>query len=231
MKYDNGGLTANNRGSLGGVTFSRSKSGNYARIKGYGTNPNSSGQLSQRQKTALISQAWRLLNANVQSDFAALALQYPRINSLGQTYYYSGFQMYMHLSLNLPFPSESPLLACPNISQNSFPSITNAYGDVALTPGSKDIQFIFTGTLTANEYLMIQSSGGVSKGLSNCYNYRTISKYLPSFVSGTSIMTDYLNVFGNLPNINQNVWFRWWLVKKDYGFQSSKLKSKAVPYV
>lgn len=109
-------ILSEGRGSLGGATFSRNGNAAYIRAKAIPVNPRSIGQTTSRGRLNVISSAWRSLTDEQRTSWGALAATVPYQNSVGDTAYYSGFQLYMKLSLvllnmgSLP-PTDAPAVA------------------------------------------------------------------------------------------------------------------------
>ena len=88
-------------GTIGGVTFSRNKSGPYA--KGWARGPHTVTQLQSQTRTAFsaISQGWSTLTAGQRvdwDDWAALPAQ-EQYDVFGDPYYLSGFQWFRKWNL------------------------------------------------------------------------------------------------------------------------------------
>jgi hypothetical protein len=82
MKYTSGlGLTMS--GSLGGVTASRNKGGQYLRRRAIPTNPNSDSQQGVRNRLTTAATAYRSLNAGQVESWRTYADNTPIVDSLG----------------------------------------------------------------------------------------------------------------------------------------------------
>lgn len=83
-------------GTIGGITFSRNKSGPYATNWYRSTNPNSQDQSRDRGQMGSLPQQWRDLTQQQRDDwdtYAGLIAQ-KKVNSLGQNYYISGYNWF-----------------------------------------------------------------------------------------------------------------------------------------
>lgn len=95
-----GGLVSGLRGTVGGVTYSANASSNYA--KAWAKGPRSQTALAslERSRLATWGPLWRAMSAAQRTawdTYAALAAQ-AKTNSLGDTYYASGFNWYVEIN-------------------------------------------------------------------------------------------------------------------------------------
>lgn len=112
------------RGSVNGNTFARNKNGAYVRNRTAPINPNTALQSAVRSKFAEIASAWRSLTSAQRGGWITLAASNPYVDSLGQSQYYSGFQLFMKLNQNLAAIGESYISDAPSVP--SIPSIALA---------------------------------------------------------------------------------------------------------
>lgn len=115
-----GPLVTGARGTIAGTIFSANKSGPYARGWNRGPNPRSVGQSEQRGRTSGMAKAWRGLT-QVQRDawdtWAALPAQ-EKFNSLGESYFPSGFNWFVAindrlLNVGRAYRTNPPVIARP----------------------------------------------------------------------------------------------------------------------
>lgn len=88
-------------GKMGGTSFGTSASGAYAKNSG---TPRKSLTLSQKGKMALMgttSQRWRGLTQTQRDTFNAASPDYPYLNRVGETKFYSGYAIFTQLVNNL----------------------------------------------------------------------------------------------------------------------------------
>lgn len=89
------------RGSIGGTTYARNKSGLYARNRSIPVNPNTVNQSIVRSRLSGIAQQFSNLTAPQVAAWNQFAQGYPAKNKLGDTYTPTGKQVYMLCNLNL----------------------------------------------------------------------------------------------------------------------------------
>jgi len=149
------------RGTIGGITFSSNGSTNYARIWRGGTNPRSVGQNIPRMIMGQLPAFWRALSSAQKlawCTWAALPAQ-ARTNSLGVTYYPSGWNQFYLVNARLIAAARSYSTSVPTSAVPAAPSLTalNAY-----TGASNDTEITFAGTPFAGVDLII--SGAIHSG-------------------------------------------------------------------
>lgn len=138
-KFTPGAIISEIRGTIASTTFSKNAAGAIIRNRVVPINRNSTAQANQRQVFSNISSAWRGLTDAQRNSWIAAAPDFPYQDSLGQTKFLSGAQLYEKLNLNLNVIGEESISTAP--SQTSFPSIdlgtitvTDAAFTAAFTP-------------------------------------------------------------------------------------------------
>lgn len=99
------GLVSGLKGSIGGVTFQGSSTGNMVKTKPYKVNPaiiTPSGiqpHFNAKQMIAAVSRKWRTLTSEQRNSWALGASDYPAYNKFGEAYTPSAFQVFMTLNI------------------------------------------------------------------------------------------------------------------------------------
>jgi len=94
VKYGGGILDA--RGSIGGQTHSRNKSGAYVRARTTPINPRSARQTAIRAKISYVAQLYRSgLSAAQKAAWAVFAANVPKTNKLGEVINHSGYNCFV----------------------------------------------------------------------------------------------------------------------------------------
>ncbi|MCJ7602246.1 MAG: hypothetical protein MUO63_12215, partial [Desulfobulbaceae bacterium] len=101
-------------GSIGGTTFARNSSGNYARARTTGVNPQSTPQEKVRAVMAYLTDRWLETVTAVQraawGDYAsAVAMK----NRLGESIHLSGFNQYIRSNAALLYADKTVVDAAP----------------------------------------------------------------------------------------------------------------------
>lgn len=94
MKYV-GALVGTMSGSMGGATASRNRGGQYLRQRVVPTNPATTRQNAQRSYLSGANTAWAMLTAAQRTAWATYAANVPTTDTLGNTIYLTGQQMYI----------------------------------------------------------------------------------------------------------------------------------------
>jgi hypothetical protein len=89
------------RNKIGNQVFSQNRYGPFVRDWVIPANPSTASQVHVRSNEAAISAAWRNLDNETRAIWNEATLSYPRTNSLGETYYLSGFNFFMSCNLYL----------------------------------------------------------------------------------------------------------------------------------
>lgn len=110
-----GAMIADARGSVGGTTFSRNRSGMYTRNRVNPTNPNSTTQQQARNFMTQATQAWGNLTALQRLGWNTYAANVPRTNPLGDSFLWSGQQAFvaancMRLQVGLAILTTAPVI-------------------------------------------------------------------------------------------------------------------------
>lgn len=106
-------ILAEIRGSINGTTFSRNRTGAYARNRTVPVNPNSDNQISARNSMTNSSQLWRTISGSVQEQWKIYADNTPVTNRLGDTIHLSGFNQFVQLNGFLAFLGLTEHTAAP----------------------------------------------------------------------------------------------------------------------
>lgn len=89
------------RGSIGGTTYARNKSGLYARNRSKPVNPNTVNQSRVRSQFSMTSAGFSALSAADIAAWNQFAQGYPAVNKVGDTYTPTGKQVYHLCNVNL----------------------------------------------------------------------------------------------------------------------------------
>jgi hypothetical protein len=213
-------LTSDMRGKIGGIAWSKNKSGNFARRTNVPSDPKSSRQMHGRLSMAFVAQNWRGISRADMTTWNHLATLYPRVDKLGKTFYLSGFSLFMLLNLNLIFQNRPIITTAPDISTNNVDPLAGVSVDIITTPGTEDMKLNYSGLMGIGELGILECTGVLSKGVSNPKSYKKILGFSNSFVSESSIKSAYLSTFGVFPSTGQIVWFRISTMSYSYGWPS-----------
>lgn len=159
-----GELVTGVRGTLGGTVYSANASGPYVTQWRKPTNPRTEIQTEQRERYARKPFEWRSLTAGQRTDWATFAADpaQEQTNSLGESYYLSGYHWFVKCNTRLEWQTLPPIQDAPVDPRPAQPSITyyrfrDWYGSyehfIQFTPGE------FT-DLTAVIFCIVVSHSG-----------------------------------------------------------------------
>lgn len=110
------------RGKVAGVIYSANKAGPYLKGWSRGSNPRTFNQSAHRSVIISFAIAWRSITPTQRADwdtYAGLAPQ-EKFNSLGESYFASGFNWFIEINSNLssaglPVRNDAPTIAIPDV--------------------------------------------------------------------------------------------------------------------
>lgn len=192
-----GALITEISGKIGGQSFGHGNGGTYLKNNGSQINTRSSKQLKQRNNTALISSKWRDLTTKQKDTFKSEAINYPYTNRIGETKYYSGFNLFQKFNQNLLLINEALITNCPPFETLSNPSINiDSYGRSFFNISAK-------GTNSKDKYLIF-ATPGLSPGIGNPFKYFKLVTVLDNrdLSRPYNIYNMYFNIFGQYQENN-----------------------------
>ncbi|KKM73428.1 hypothetical protein LCGC14_1410650 [marine sediment metagenome] len=113
------------RGLIAGTIFSANRAGPYARGWSRGSNPQSALQQAQRGGLTAIAGEWRDLTQAQRDDWDDYADDPPQelTNSLGETYFISGFHWFIRINLHLIQGGDAQRVDAPTLARPAAPVI------------------------------------------------------------------------------------------------------------
>lgn len=164
------------RGSVNGLTYSRNGNSAYVRSKATPVNPRTPGQTAARDSLNAMATAWRGLTQAQRDGWNALAATVPYVNSLGNTSYYSGFQLFMKNNLSLlgaGLPTVTDAVAGP-----SFPSLEVTAFSLTASTGVVNVTDVLTPSPATDFFIAFEATAPYSAGKS------FVAKNQYSFIQG-----------------------------------------------
>lgn len=186
---------SNIRGSIGGTTYSRNKSGAVARNRTKPVNPNTAAQSAVRNLFGSLSAAWRNLTDVQRDQWSTMTPNYPYINSVGQSAEYSGQQLYNKLNNNL-IASEQTTIDVPLPPALFLPNFCNL-AEIDITADSFEVGSNLTdGTVQA----IVYATPRLSAGIANVNKYFKKIAVIAASVTPISVKPAYEAVYGIVPS-------------------------------
>lgn len=195
LRYNN---WAEASGSVNGTTYSRNRSGNYARNRSTPVNPDAPRQSVIRSIMASLSHTWRnVLTPTQRSAWNDYALTLPALNKIGESITLTGINAFIQLNtwrvarLGIAAIDDPP--GAPPSQSASLNSIAVAGGSVAIT---------VTVTMTAyptSTTLIVQLSRPQSPGITSIksitgwreFERQVVAGSAPQVISVTTPIGDY----------------------------------------
>lgn len=223
VKYS--ALVSDIRGKQGGNVFSRNRGGGYVRTYVKPTNPSTPQQMFVRSQFQALVQTWKGLTDAVRAAWNAATVNFPYQDSLGNTKYYSGQQLFIKLNLNLLASGTGQNNDAPVAETVAAPGLT---GVTTLTSASIELAFT-EATVPAGAKYLILATNGLSAGVSNPprSKYRQIAVFNAAADPEGDLIADYSGVFG-APLPGQRVFFIVRNIDQSHGQASSDVLANKV---
>lgn len=225
-----GGGISQMRGSIAGTVFSRNANGAYTRSRTAPANPNSPKQVIQRNSFGAISRLWRGLTVEQRQSFIDQAVNYPYVNSVGESSVLTGFQLFQQVNSRLISGNQSTIDTMPApIEMPGIDSFTNSVNSLAgdLAAGFSSAG---SGNVPADCFALMEATIPMSAG--KYRPKRPDFKLIKVFEAGDSVNAEdvsgnYTGVFG--PRVLGNVFFmRLTLVNQLTGQRSNPVWYRTV---
>jgi len=195
-----GGGVIDNRGSISGNTYSRSKFGATIRAKTSPINIKNVHTTRNRANLQSVTGMWQtVLTETERQGWNAYALVNPVTNVFGQISYLSGMQWFTKCSINLvnfgvPIVTTAPIVAAPAAPLTFSMSVTNG------SPGAIDLTWTEP-TLPGTPTLVVWLTPLLSPGLSFANNQLRLITYTAPAGSPADLEADWHTRFGASPII------------------------------
>jgi len=215
------GLASDVRGTIGGITFSASAQGSYVRAWKQAKRPTNVLQLFQQCSYGHLSQLWRGLDPADILSWQTLSALYPKVDSLGNTYYLNGFMMFMMCNRNLIAIGEDIIETAPDIAQNVFPDRDDEELLIVTAPGSETYGLLYTADGVGDHTAILQCTPSISEGISKPSAFSKLKTFSYNAASPCEFQDEFLAKFGSYTPSETSVWVKLWLVHNSAGFADS----------
>lgn len=195
MKAKFGALVVAGSGKLNGWVASRNRAGAYFRTKVTPVNPQSSSQLTVRNRLTTYSQLWRGLTAAQRAAWNGAVGSYARTDIFGDLKNPSGFNLYVRINNNLVTVGAAAILVpgIPDeVSVVTLDTLAGAAGASTLSMG-------LSGAVPAGTAVKVFATAAQSPGVSFVKSEYRLITTLPA-ASGTPVALGALweTKFGDL---------------------------------
>jgi len=193
-KFTPGAIVSEVRGKIAATVFSRNKGGAIIRNRIKPINRRSVLQSTRRQVLGNLASSWRGLSEAQRASWNTGAPNFPVQDTLGQTIYLSGEQMYVRFNANLVLIGESEIQTAPTSFAFSIFSIT-----LTAAAGAGTISLAFTpDPMPTDNNLAVYATEPLSPGISspNASKFRYLETIVPTDTSPANIAATYVALFG-----------------------------------
>ena len=207
-------------GSVGGVTSSRNRFGQYRRTRATPVNPRSSAQGTVRSRMSANAALWRTLTGAQRAGFNDLGQSMVRTDALGQSYTLTGFQAFCSVNNTLASAGTPGVLAAPGLVTPT------ALLTGTLTATATTLSLAYTTTpLGTGVKLAVFASPQRSAGRAFEGDFRELLVSAAAAVSPLDLFAAYSAKFG-VPVLGNRIFIS--AVTTISGFQSGALITSAV---
>lgn len=206
MKIKWGAFVVAGRGSAGGTVASRNTYGTYFRNKVTPNNVNTVAQQLVRQFMALVSQSWRGLTQIQRDVWNSVTNSYQATDIFGDTFAYTGFNLFMRLNRNLLEINEATIDDAPSpVSVSGFISLELAV-DIALAT----LIATFAGAIDADTKVIVTATAPQSAGKNFVKSeYRKIAVLDSTDVTPKNLEAEYIAKFGSLGSAGSKIFIQF----------------------
>lgn len=175
MKFTAGPLVGSVSGSMGGITASHNKGGQYFRRRAIPTNPSSTAQLQRRADLATVSTDWQNLTTAQRAAWDEWGRQNPITDALGQSILKSGHQSFVGLNSRILLASGTQILVPPVVARpDGFLTLAQE-ADI----GTGDTELNFTAALVTGNQVYLRGAVTDSAGIKYVKNLMKFISFSP----------------------------------------------------
>ena len=215
------------RGKVSGNVFSKNKGGAIVRNKVTPINRRSVNQQEQRQTLAALSASWRGLTDAQRLSWNNASPNFPQSDSLGQTIFLSGEQLYIRCNMNLILTGNAQITDAPTPASFEVLSFTS----LTATADDGVISLAFAPTVPAGFELVVRATAPYSAGKSFVPNsaFRFIQSIAPAATSPQALTTNYALVHGAITGATgQKIAIEMFLVEQASGLAGIPVRGVGV---
>lgn len=226
-KFTPGAIVSEVRGTVAATTYSKNKGGAIIRNRVTPINRRSTNQTARRQILASLASAWRGLTQAQRDSWNAASPNFPQSDSLGQTIFLTGEQLYVRSNANLILIGEAQIVNAP--TPVSFDVL--AFTSLTATAGTGVISLAFTPTVPAGFQLVIRATAPISPGVSfvPSSKFRFVQAIAPLAISPQALTAAYALVFGSIAGaVGQKIFIEMFLIEEASGLAGIPVRGVGV---
>ena len=227
-KFTPGAIISEMRGKVAATVYTKNKAGAAIRNRTTPINRRSVGQTQKRQELSSLSSLWRGLTQAQIDGWNSAAASFPQQDSLGQTIFLTGAQLYIRCNANLILIGEATISDAPTPA--SFAVL--AVGAIAFDASSGSATVAFTPTpVPAGFQLVIRATRPLSAGKSfvGSSEFRFVQAIAAAGTSPANIAAAYIAVFGAITgSAGQKVFIEIFLMEEASGLAGIPVRGSAL---
>lgn len=224
MKAKFGAIITEGRGKINGFVASRNRAGAYIRTKVTPVNPQSSAQLTVRNRLGTRSQAWRGLTDAQRAAWNGAVSSFAKTDIFGDLKNPTGFNLYQALNNNLV------TVGAAAITQPPIPAAVSTVTITSISPaaGTGLIPMVMSGAVPANTAVKVFATAPQSPGVSFVKSeFRLITTLAAATASPVALGASYSTKFGSWSS-GQKLFFKIVFVSTTTGQQSLPIQIAAI---
>ncbi len=227
-KFTPGLMLSEMRGKVAASVYTKNKAGAAIRNRTTPINRRSTSQTQKRQQLSSLSSSWRGLTASQIAGWNAAAASFPQQDSLGQTIFLTGAQLYIRCNANLLLTGGALITDAP--APTSFDVL--ALGASAFDASAGTMTQAFTPTpVPAGFNLVIRATRPLSAGKSfvGSSEFRFIQSVAAAGASPANIAAAYIAKFGAITGATgQKVFVEAFLMETLTGLAGIPVRTSAL---
>jgi hypothetical protein len=217
MKAKFGAIVVAGSGKIGGHVASRNRGGAYFRTKVTPVNPQSTAQLTVRNRFTTNSQAWKGLTDAQRAAWNAAVSNYTTTDIFGDVKNPSGFNLYQRLNNNLETVGTAAISVPAQPSSVSQVSITSIIPD----DSSQLIPMVLSANVPAGTAVKVFATAQQSPGVKFVKSeYRLITTLPAATATPVALGASYITKFGAI-TVGAKIFFKLVFVNTTTGQESS----------
>lgn len=216
MKVQFGSIVVAGSGKLGGHVASRNRAGAYWRTKVTPVNPQTTAQLSVRNRLGSLSQDWRGLTDAQRAAWNGVVSSFAKTDVFGDLKNPTGFNLYQRLNNNLITIGEAAITVPPVPSAVAEVGLTS----ITATAGAGTIAVVLTAAVPGTSAVKVFATAPQSPGVTFVKSeYRLITVLAAATATPVALGTAYVAKFGSWA-VGQKLFFKFVFVDDTTGIES-----------
>ena len=197
-KFTPGAIVSEVRNKIAATVFTKNRAGAAIRNRTTPINRRSASQSANRQVLSALAAQWRGLTQAQRNSWNSAAPNFPQQDSLGQTIFLTGEQLYIRCNANLLLIGQAQITNAP--SPTSFAVL--AFTSLTMDASAGSVDLAFSPTVPTGYSLVVRATAPVSAGKD--FVSKSAFRYLKTIAAGQTspqdIASEYIAKFGAITN-------------------------------